>query len=117
MMIEEAEPLEGARELIVELKQRRHAVVLASSAKQIELDHYLDLLDARGLVEGWTSSEHVKATKPAPDLALASLERSGTDSAVMVGDTTWDAEAAGNAGIDTIAVLTGGFSDRAARTA
>lgn len=43
----EVQPMEGSRELIVELKRRGHAVVLASSAKQDEVDHYLDLLDAR----------------------------------------------------------------------
>ena len=29
----------------------------------------------------------------------------------MVGDSTWDVEAAGRAGVKTIAVLTGGFSE------
>src|SRR3712207_3396267 len=48
-VIEETEPLEGARELMVELKRRAHTIVLASSAKANELDHYLDLLDARDL--------------------------------------------------------------------
>jgi len=28
----------------------------------------------------------------------------------MVGDTTWDCEAAKRAGVETVAVLTGGFS-------
>ncbi len=46
-MIEDVEPMRGARELIVDLKDRGHAVVLASSAKEEEVDHYLDLLDAR----------------------------------------------------------------------
>ncbi len=40
----------------------------------------------------------------------AAIEKAGTDDAVMVGDTPWDVEAARRAGIDTIAVLTGGFS-------
>ena len=55
-LIEEVEPLQGARELIADLKQRGHAVVLASSAKQNEVEHYLELLDARELADGWTSS-------------------------------------------------------------
>src|SRR3954449_10255755 len=46
-LIDEVEPLEGARELILDLKQRGHAVVLASSAKSDEVEHYVDLLDAR----------------------------------------------------------------------
>jgi len=111
-LIDEVEPLEGARDLIVVLKERGHAVVLASSAKEDEVDHYLDLLDARELADGWTSSADVDATKPEPDLVRAALDRTDDSKAVMVGDSTWDCEAAGRAGIRTVAVLTGGFSDR-----
>ena len=109
-MIEEVVCLEGARDLIVQLKERGHRVVLASSAKSNELDHYLDLLDARDLVDDWTDSSDVDDTKPDPDLVKAAMKKAGTDSAVMVGDSVWDCEAAKRAGIETIAVLTGGFS-------
>jgi len=109
-LIDEVEPLEGARELIEDLRQRGHAVVLASSAKPHEVDHYLDLLDARELVDSWTTSGDVEATKPEPDLVVAAVEKAGGGDAVMVGDSTWDCEAAKRAGLDTIAVLTGGFS-------
>jgi HAD superfamily hydrolase (TIGR01509 family) len=110
-MIEEVAPLRGARALIQDLKDRGHAVVLASSAKAVEVDHYLDVLDARGLADGWTTSADVEATKPEPDLVLAALEKAGDGPAVMVGDSVWDCEAAGRAGVETIAVLTGGFSE------
>src|SRR4051812_23958757 len=109
-LIGEVRPLEGARELISELKDRGHAVVLASSAKEGEVDHYLDLLDARDLADDWTTSADVEATKPEPDLVKAAMEKAGTDEAVMVGDTTWDVEAAGRAGIESVTVRTGGFS-------
>ena len=109
-LIGEVEPLRGARELIVDLKDRGHPVVLASSAKQDEVDHYLDLLDARDLADDWTTSADVEATKPQPDLVNAAMEKAGTDVAVMVGDTPWDVQAAERAGIETVAVLTGGFS-------
>jgi HAD superfamily hydrolase (TIGR01509 family) len=102
--------LEGARDLIEDLKEGGRQVVLASSAKQQEVDHYLDLLDARELVDGWTTSADVENTKPEPDLVVAALEKLGTDDAVMVGDTPWDVEAAKRAGIETVCVLTGGFS-------
>src|SRR3954453_20765055 len=52
-LIDEVRPLPGARELVETLKGRRHEVVLASSAKSEELDHYLDLLDARDLADAW----------------------------------------------------------------
>jgi HAD superfamily hydrolase (TIGR01509 family) len=110
-LIDEVAPMEGSRELLEEVKRRGHTVVLASSAKQDEIDHYLDLLDARGLADSWTSSADVQSTKPAPDLVEAALQRvdDGAGDAVMIGDTPWDIEAAKKAGVPTIAVRTGGF--------
>jgi HAD superfamily hydrolase (TIGR01549 family) len=116
-LIDEVEPLEGARELIRDLKERGHRVVLASSAKPDEVEHYLDLLDAREVADGWTTSGDVEATKPEPDLVRAAIDKAGEDEAVMVGDSTWDCEAAGRAGIETVAVLTGGFSEAELREA
>jgi HAD superfamily hydrolase (TIGR01549 family) len=109
-LIDEVVPLEEARELIVDLKDKGHAVVLASSAKEDEVGHYLDLLDARAIVDAWTHSGDVEATKPEPDLIKAAIAEAGDRAAVLVGDSVWDCEAAKRAGIPTIAVLTGGFS-------
>ena len=109
-LIGEVEPLRGARELIVDLKDRGHPVVLASSAKEDEVDHYLELLDARDLADDWTTSADVESTKPEPDLVKAAMDKAGAGEAVMVGDTTWDVEAAGRAGIQSVTVRTGGFS-------
>jgi HAD superfamily hydrolase (TIGR01549 family) len=116
-LIDEIVVFEGARELIAELKQGGREVVLASSAKQDEVEHYLDLLDARELADGWTTSADVEETKPEPDLVQAALAKAGTEDAVMVGDTPWDAKAAARAGIETVAVLTGGFAERELRDA
>ena len=116
-LIDEVAPLEGARELIVDLKERDHTVVLASSAKADEVEHYVDLLVVRDLVDGWTTSADVEQTKPAPDLVVAALEKGGGGEAVMVGDSTWDCEAAKRAGIPSIGVLTGGFSREELREA
>jgi len=116
-LMSEVEPLADARELIEDLKEKGHAVVLASSAKKHEVEHYLDLLDARDLADGWTTSDDVEATKPEPDLVVAAVEKAGGGEAVMVGDSTWDCEAAKRAGLDTIAVLTGGFSETELREA
>jgi HAD superfamily hydrolase (TIGR01509 family) len=118
-LIDEVETMEGSRELIEHLKQRGHTVVLASSAKDKEVDHYLDLLDARDLADAWTMSDDVEETKPAPDLVTAALERAGGSSgeAIMVGDTPWDVKAAAGADVQTLAVLTGGFSVQELRDA
>jgi HAD superfamily hydrolase (TIGR01509 family) len=111
-MIEEVEPFEGARELIERLKGGGKTVVLASSAKPDEVDHYLDLLDARELVDDWTSSGDVERTKPAPDLVQAALDKVGADpdDSAMLGDTPWDCMAAERAGVATVTLMTGGFS-------
>ncbi|HET7855356.1 MAG TPA: HAD family hydrolase [Gaiellaceae bacterium] len=111
-LLPEVQPLEGAHELIAGLKERGHKVVLASSAPQGELDHYLELLDARGLADAWTTKDDVEATKPAPDLVVAALEKAGGSAAVMIGDTPWDIEAARHAGVPTICVITGGYSEQ-----
>jgi HAD superfamily hydrolase (TIGR01509 family) len=117
-LIGEVEPMEGARELIERLRDEGATVVLASSAKQEEVDHYLDLLDARDLVDGWTTAADVENTKPDPDLVRAALEKAGGDGAsVMVGDSVWDVKAAKAAGLPTLAVLTGGFSEAELREA
>jgi HAD superfamily hydrolase (TIGR01509 family) len=109
-LIEEVEPMDEAREFIADLKKRGHAVVLASSAKEDEVEHYLDLLDARGLADAWTTSADVESTKPQPDLVNAALAKAGGGDAVMVGDTPWDIKAAAGADVPTVAVITGGFS-------
>src|SRR5207302_10912202 len=76
-LIDEVETMDGSRELIAELGRRSHTGILASSAKDWEVDHYLDLLDARSLADGWTTAADVEATKPDPDLVHAALERAG----------------------------------------
>jgi HAD superfamily hydrolase (TIGR01549 family) len=109
-LIAEVEPLHGSRELISNLKELGRTVVLASSSPQDELDHYLELLAAHDLADAWTTKDDVDVTKPAPDLVRAALDKAGTESAVMVGDTRWDIEAAAKAGVETVCVLTGGWS-------
>jgi HAD superfamily hydrolase (TIGR01549 family) len=116
-MIDEVATMPAARELIDELAGSGWAVVLASSAKQQEIDHYLDMLEVRDAVEGWTSSADVEKTKPHPDLIEAAMDLVGDRDAVMVGDSTWDCEAAARADVPSVAVLTGGFSERELRDA
>ena len=109
-LLREVQAFDQAHALIEELKRRGLTVVLASSSPQEELDHYLELLDARQLADAWTTKEDVEATKPQPDLVKAALEKAGEDDAVLVGDTRWDIEAAGQVDIPTICVITGGWA-------
>lgn len=107
---DECAPLDGARELIGELRRRGSAVVLASSAGQDDLDFFLEKLGVRDVVDGWTTADDVERSKPHPDIVHAALEKAGTTDAVMVGDSRWDIEAAANAGLETLCVITGGWS-------
>jgi HAD superfamily hydrolase (TIGR01549 family) len=116
-LIDEVRPFADARALLEHLKAQGHTVVLASSAKPDEVEHYLDLLDARDLADDWTHSGDVERTKPEPDLVAAAIDKAGGGDAVMVGDSRWDCEAAKRAGVPTVAVLTGGFSDGELREA
>ncbi len=108
-MIDEVTALPRANELLRTLKDGGARIILATSAQQWQVDHYLDLLDARALVDGWTTADDVEASKPEPDLVEAALDKAGDGPAVMIGDSTWDCVAARRAGLETIAVLTGGF--------
>jgi HAD superfamily hydrolase (TIGR01509 family) len=125
--VREADPLmaevallPGARELIVALKDRGHRVVLASSGKPHHVDRGLDMLDVRSIVDGWTTSEDVESTKPAPDLLQVALKKIGEPvdaPSVVVGDSVFDVEAATNAGMPAIVVRSGGFGDDELRAA
>ena len=117
-LIGEVQPMHGSIELLRGLCEDEVTVILASSAKADEVEHYVDLLEARELVAGWTTAADVERTKPHPDLVHVALEKAGDGGpAVMVGDSTWDVKAAEAAGIPTLAVLTGGFSEAELREA
>jgi HAD superfamily hydrolase (TIGR01509 family) len=121
-LIDEVEPMEDAAKLIAELKRRKLVVVLASSAKAEEVERYVDMLGARELADGWTTSADVDATKPEPDLVGVALEKAGlgddaAGAALMVGDSVWDCEAAKRIGVATVGLLTGGFSESELREA
>ena len=113
-LIGEVQAMEGSRQLIEDMKDAGNAVVLASSAKEWEVQHYLELLEAAELVDAWTTSDDVERTKPEPDLVHAALEKVGgrPENATLIGDTVWDVEAAHRAGVEALAVLTGGFSEQ-----
>jgi HAD superfamily hydrolase (TIGR01549 family) len=116
-LIGQVQPFADARRLLELLDGRGHRLVLASSAKPDEVDHYLDLLDAHELVEAWTTSADVQRSKPDPDLVVTAIEKVGGGEAVMVGDSTFDCEAAARVDVATVAVLTGGFSEQELRQA
>ena len=117
-LIDEAPPLPGARELLLALRERGVTTVLASSGRAEEVEHYLDLLDARDLLDGVTTSADVDASKPEPDLIAVALERGGgARPALLVGDTVWDGEAAARADVGFVALRSGGIAEEELRAA
>jgi phosphoglycolate phosphatase-like HAD superfamily hydrolase len=109
----EVMPFPQARDLLVRVCEAGQKVVLASSASAEELEHHLQLLDARDLVGATTSADDVERTKPAPDIFAAATRKVGLrhGEAVVVGDTPYDMEAAGRCGIAGVAVRSGGFAE------
>jgi HAD superfamily hydrolase (TIGR01509 family) len=103
-------PLPGAKELISSLKERGYEVWFVTSAKDEELEHHMQELEAEGKIAGVVNSSAVDNPKPAPDIFEESLRRAGIPAGetVAVGDALWDVEAAREAGIRTVAVLSGG---------
>jgi HAD superfamily hydrolase (TIGR01549 family) len=106
----EIRPFDGARDLLVSLHDRANAVVLASSGPGAHVEHYLDLLDARSILDAWTTADDADRSKPDPDLISVAMGKVNAQTAVMIGDSTWDAIAAARLGIQTLGVLSGGYA-------
>lgn len=109
-MLPEIAAFADAVPLLTAVKDRGLALVLASSGAPDHVAAYLNLIDGNRLADAWTTSEDVQATKPAPDLVQAALDKAHATTAVMIGDSTWDARAALKLDVPTYAVRTGGFS-------
>src|SRR5215211_6711744 len=104
----------AVRELFERVKREGLQTALASSAKGDELKTYKRIADIEDLVEEETSADDAEKSKPHPDIFEAALERLGDvepSEAVVVGDTPYDAEAAGKAGVQTVGLLSGGFPE------
>ena len=109
-LIGEVQPLEGAHELLQDVKDRGFKLVLASSGKKQHVEAFLDLIDGMSIADAWTTSEDAEKSKPEPDLVETAMKKVEGASGVMIGDSVWDVVAAGKLSIPTIAVRTGGFA-------
>ncbi len=108
------------RKLFKRLQGDGKRVVLASSAKANELETYKKLAGIGDLIDTETSADDAQRSKPSPDIFLAALEHLEgirREDVLVVGDTPYDAEAAGKAGLRTVGVLCGGFSEQSLRDA
>lgn len=112
-------PFSGAPELFRRVRDAGLKLAVASSAKDDELQTYLDIAGVTKLVDASSSSADAEKSKPAPDIfeaVLAKLRLAGADT-LAVGDSPYDAQAAGKAGIGCIGVLCGGFTEASLRDA
>jgi HAD superfamily hydrolase (TIGR01549 family) len=108
--------LDGSQDLITALEERDCEVVLATSGDPDATKRALEQLEREDLKH--TSAEDVEATKPQPDVVEAAMALiDGERESVLVGDSPWDFQAAAKAGIHSVGVLTGGFSEEELREA
>lgn len=118
--LEQVRPFAQVRPLFQRLLADGKQLVLASSAKEDEVERYKQIAQIDDLIKAETSSDDVERSKPHPDIftaALAKLKNTQPDEAVVVGDTPYDAMAAGKAGLQTLGVLCGGFPEADLRAA
>jgi HAD superfamily hydrolase (TIGR01549 family) len=109
-VVDQVPPLPGASELCRKLADDGFAIALASSGKSHFTDDAVETLGIGSLVAAQTSSDDAEESKPEADILVATLDRLEVDTAVVVGDTPYDVEAAKRLGLRCLAVLTGGFS-------
>ena len=105
-------PFPKVRELFEQMKRAGIKISLASSAHQEDLEDYKRIANIEDLVEEDSSADDASRSKPHPDIFEATLKKLGVEpkNALALGDTPYDAEAAGKADIWTVGVTTGGWT-------
>jgi HAD superfamily hydrolase (TIGR01509 family) len=106
-------PLEGSRDLILRVRAEKLKPVVATSAKNEELEGLLKAAQVADLMEEKATASDAKRSKPDPDIVKAAIEESElpTSDLVMIGDTPYDVEAATRAKVRVIAFRSGGWKD------
>lgn len=102
----------GARALLERVRAEGIKVAVATSSKKDDLEVLLEVANVKDLIDEQTTSDDAERAKPHPDIFAAVLKKLGVSpaEALALGDTPYDAESAGKAGVRTIGVMTGGWS-------
>ena len=109
--------LDGASELLEDLRKRGLKPVLASSGDQRMTDQLLELIEDSSALLERISGDETEESKPAPELVEVALDTVDAAGALVIGDTVWDVEAAAKAGVPCVGVLSGGLSGVELRSA
>ncbi|MCX8252549.1 Haloacid dehalogenase superfamily, subfamily IA, variant 3 with third motif having DD or ED/haloacid dehalogenase superfamily, subfamily IA, variant 1 with third motif having Dx(3-4)D or Dx(3-4)E [Beijerinckiaceae bacterium RH AL1] len=118
--LQKIEAFPMVRALFKRLRDNGFKLALASSAHGDQLETYKHKAEIADLIEHQTSSDDAERSKPHGDIFQAALDRLGDvadEDAIVVGDTPYDAEAAGKVGLRTIGLLCGGFPEAELRKA
>lgn len=109
----------GARDLLVKMKAAGIRIAIASSSNKDDLKRFKKIANITDLIDEETSADDAERSKPEPDIFQATLHRLKlpADRVLALGDTPWDIEAAGKAGVKTVAVTSGGWSEQDLRAA
>ncbi|HSH18303.1 MAG TPA: HAD family hydrolase [Candidatus Saccharimonadales bacterium] len=104
------QPAPGSRQLVETLHEYGLRTIVASSSKSDELGVLLKAAQVDDLLTEATTSDDAENSKPDPDIVQVALDKIGlsADEVIMVGDTPYDIQAAGKAGVACIAVRCGG---------
>ncbi|HEX2211703.1 MAG TPA: HAD family hydrolase [Longimicrobium sp.] len=107
------QPFPHARKLLERLRDDGYALVVATSASKKDMDGLLKRAGIRDLIEEKTSSSDAEESKPDPDIVQAALKSADAEprDAIMLGDTPYDVEASGRAGVRCVALRCGGWGD------
>jgi HAD superfamily hydrolase (TIGR01509 family) len=112
--LHQVKPFPCVRKLLLKMKDAGIRVSIASSADRDQLEAYEKIADIGDLIEESSTADDAKRSKPHPDIFEATLKRLGLpcSKVLALGDTPYDAEAAGKAEIWTVGVTTGGWSEK-----
>lgn len=106
--------LPGAEDLIRGARERGLLTALATSSQPEYLQATVEScgVDFPAKVHVVVTAGEAAASKPAPDLVAAAVAKLGVPAGrcAMVGDTPYDAEAGGKAGVRCWGLLSGGFT-------
>ena len=110
--LSQVKPFPRAKEFLERLQAAGIRPALATSASTKDLEVYKKIVGMETLIQEQSSADDTDRAKPHPDIFQAALKKLKLpcEKVLALGDTPYDAEAAGKAGILTIGVETGGWN-------